>query len=149
MLHLLGGEWRPNVLSQLGRGGKPTTECDESLLTIFFLAVMAFFCALWREGVSSASVYRMRHPSPAVRITYVIRVAEMWCTGDSVVPGSWFTPARFQELFRAASGVIGAEAKQNWDASMSFLRGPEGTRYDKRLLERFEAIRKGSELVLP
>ena len=147
--HLVCGDWRQSVLSQLGRGGNPTTECDESLLTIFFLAVMAFFCALWREGVNSASVYRTRHPSPPVRITFVIRVAEMWCGQFGSIPRSWFTPARFQELFRTASGVIGAEAKQSWDVSMSFLRSPEGAQYDERLLDRFEAIRKGSEFVVP
>ena len=72
----------------------------------------------------------------------MILIAEMWCGQNGSVPQSWFSPARFQELFRAASEVIGETSRQIWDAQMSFLRGADGVQYDQQLFERFEAVRQ-------
>ena len=74
----------------------------------------------------------------------MIQVAEMWCGQNGSVPQSWFNPARFQELFRAAAEVIEGNARQTWDAQMAFLRGGAGVQYDQQLFERFEAARKKS-----
>jgi len=138
LAHFLRGERRPSALADLG----DTTDGDELLLTCFFLAVLAFFCAFWRGGTDMASVYEFRHPPPPIRIKYMIQVAEMWCGQSVSVPQSWFSPARFQELFRTASELIGGTARQTWDAQMSFLRGAEGVEYDRQLFERFEAVRQ-------
>lgn len=142
LAHLLRGEMRPSALAELGRADMPGTDGDALLLTCFFLAVLAFFCEFWRGDIDMASVYKFRHPPPPVRIKYMIQIAEMWCGQNGSVPQSWFSPARFQELFRAASEVIGETSRQTWDAQMSFLRGAEGVQYDQQLFERFEAVRQ-------
>jgi len=142
LAHLLRGDMRSSALAELGRSDLQGTDGDELLLTCFFLAVLAFFCEFWHGEIDMASVYRFRHPPPPVRITYMIRVAEMWCGQNACVPQSWFDPTRFQELFRAAAEVIEENARKTWDAQMSFLRGTDGVRYDQQLLERFGAVRR-------
>lgn len=145
LAHLLRGEMRPSALAELGRADMPGTDGDALLLTCFFLAVLAFFCEFWRGDIDMASVYKFRHPPPPVRIKYTIQVAEMWCGQNGSVPQSWFSPARFQELFRVAAEFIGETARQPWDAQMSFLRGADGVQYDQQLFERFEAVRKNRD----
>jgi hypothetical protein len=111
------------------------------LLTCYFLALLAFFCALWRGPADAASIYRLTHPPAPIRIKYAIQVAEMWCGQNGSVSSSWFAPARFQELFRAAAQLIGEAIRQSWDAQMAFLRSPEGARYDEQLFQAFEMLR--------
>jgi len=142
LAHLLRREMRSSALAELGRLGLQGTDGDELLLTRFFLAVLAFFCEFWHGDIDMASVYQFRHPPPPVRIKYMIQVAEMWCGQNGSVPQSWFSPARFQELFRAAAEVIEGNARQTGDAQMSFLRGGDGVQYNQQLFERFEAARQ-------
>jgi len=142
LAHLLRGEMRPSALAELGRSEVPGTDGDELLLTCFFLGVLAFFCEFWHGDIDMASVYQFRHPPPPVRIKYMIQVAEMWCGQNGSVSQSWFSSARFQKLFRAAAEVTEENARQTWDAQMSFLRGADGVRYDQQLFERFEAVRQ-------
>ena len=142
LAHLLRGERRASALAELGRSDTPGSDGDELLLMCFFLAVLAFFCEFWHGEVDMACVYKFRHPPPPVRIKYMIQVTEMWCGQNGSVPQSWFSPARFQELFRAAADVIEESARQTWDAQMSFLRGADGVQYDQQLLKRFEAVRQ-------
>ena len=140
LAHLLRGGMRQSALAQLGRADM--TDGDELLLTCYFLGVLTFFCSFWRGDIDMASVYQLRHPPPPVRIKYTIQVAEMWCGQNRSVPQSWFSPARFQELFRTAAEVMGGTARQTWDAQMSFLRSAGGAQYDRQLFERFEAVRQ-------
>jgi hypothetical protein len=72
----------------------------------------------------------------------MIQVAEMWCGQNGSVPQSWFSAARFQELFRASAEVIEENARQTWDAQMSLLGGGDGVQYDQQLFESFEAVRQ-------
>ena len=145
LAHLLRGERRQSALAQLDRANMPGTDCDELLLSCFFLAVTAFFCAFWHEDIDMASIYQFTHPPPPVRIKYMIQVAEMWCGQNECVPQSWFSSARFHELFRAATEVIGGTTGQAWDAQMSFLRSADGVQYDRQLFERFEAVRRSEQ----
>ena len=147
LAHLLRGEMRPSALAELGRADMPGTDGDALLLTCFFLAVLAFFCEFWRGDIDMASIYNFRHPPPPVRIKYMIQVVEMWCGQNGSVPQSWFSAARFQELFRVAAESIGETANQSWDPQMSFLRGSDGIQYDQQLFERFEAVRKNRDEV--
>ncbi|HYL73072.1 MAG TPA: hypothetical protein VEU96_02650 [Bryobacteraceae bacterium] len=140
--YLLRGGGRPTALQQLGRTDVPGTSGDELLLTSFFLAVMAFFCSLWRGSIDMSRVYQFDHPPPPVRIKYAIQTAQMWAGQNESLPSSWFSGPRFRPLFRAAADVMGGTARQTWDAPMAFLRSSEGNRYDGQLFERFEAIRK-------
>jgi hypothetical protein len=140
LAHLLRGERRQSALAELGRADM--TDGDELLLRCFFLAVLAFFCEFWRGNIDRVSVYQSTHPSPPVRIKYMIQVAEMWCGQNGSLPQSWFSPARFQELFHAAAEIIGGTDRQTWDAQMSFLRSADGVQYDRQLFERFEAMRQ-------
>jgi len=142
LAHLLRGGRRESALALLGGTDAPGLDGDELLLTCFFLALLAFFCAFWHGGVDMASIYEFRHPPPPVRIKYVIQVAEMWSCQNESVSRSWFVPARFQALFGAAADVISRTARQEWDAQMSFLRGADGSRYDGQLFEKFERIRQ-------
>jgi hypothetical protein len=139
--HVLRGDRRNSALADLRAAALPDIEADELLLTCYFLALLAFFCALWRGAADAASIYRLTHPPAPVRIKYAIQVAEMWCGQHGSVPSSWFAPARFQELFRAVAQLFGEPIRQTWDAQMAFLRSPEGVRYDGELFQAFEMLR--------
>jgi len=143
LAYLLRGGGRPVALEQLGRKGMAGPGGDELLLTCFFLAVMAFFCSIWRGSIDMSRVYEFGHPPPPVRIKYAIQTAEMWAGQNESLPSSWFSGARFRPLFRAAADVMGGTARQTWDAPMAFLQSADGARYDGQLFERFEMIRKG------
>jgi hypothetical protein len=142
LTHLLRGERRQSALAELGRADISGTDGDELLLTCFFLAVLAFFCAFWHGDIDFESVYHFGHPPPPVRIKYMFNVTEMWCRQNGSVPQSWFSPTRLQELFSAAAEVVGGTARQTWDAQMSFLRSADGAQYDRQLFERFEVVRR-------
>ena len=139
--HVLRGDRRNIALTDLCAAALPDIEADELLLTCYFLALLAFFCALWRGPADAASIYRLTHPPAPVRIKYAIQVAEMWCGQNGSVPSSWFVPARFQELFRAAAQLIAEPIPKTWDAQIEFLRSPEGARYDEQLFQAFEMLR--------
>jgi hypothetical protein len=123
LAYLLRGGGRPVAL-QLGRKGMAGPGGDELLLTSFFLAVMAFFCSIWRGSIDISRVYEFGHPPPPVRIKYAIQTAEMWAGQNESLPSSWFSGARFRPLFRAAADVMGGTARQTWDAPMAFLQSP-------------------------
>ncbi|HWY46703.1 MAG TPA: hypothetical protein VNX70_04940 [Bryobacteraceae bacterium] len=142
LTHFLLDGGRASALVQLGQRDISPTEGDELLLACFFLAALAFFCDFWRGGTDMNSIRQLTHPPPPIRITYTIRVAEMWCGQNASVPQSWFTPDRFQELFRAAAEIISENTRRIWDAQMSFFKSTEGAQYDQELLETFEAVRQ-------
>ena len=139
LAHLLGGEGRQIALSQMNRVEITGDDADALLLTSFFLAVMAFFCALWDERIDMASVYQSRHPPPPVRIKYVIQIVEMWCGQNATTP---LTSAQLQSVFHAAAETIGRTAKQAWDIHMAFLRSADGAQYDQQLFAEFEGQRQ-------
>jgi hypothetical protein len=142
LAHLLSGERRNTALAQCGRADLQGAGGDELLLTCFFLSVLAFFCNFGRGECDTTSIYKLPHPLPPVRITYVIRVAEMWCGENKSVPQTWFNVARFQALFSVAAEAVGETAGQTWATQMSFLRSADGAEYDRQLLERFESVRR-------
>lgn len=144
LAHILRGGGRAALLEQLGRR-EAADGNDELLLQLFFLAVFAFFCELWRAGIDMSSVRQFTHPPPPVRITYTIRVAQMWCSQDQSVPTSWFDDKRFQKLFSVAAKVISEVTRVAWDPQMRFFSSSEGLRYDTELLEAFTAVRQGRE----
>jgi hypothetical protein len=139
--HVLRGDRRNSALADLRAAALPDIEADQLLLTCYFLALLAFFCALRRGVADAASIYRLAHPPAPVRIKYAVQVAEMWCGQNGSVPSSWFAPARFQELFRGAAQLFGEPIRQTWDAQMAFLKSPEGARYDEELFQVFETLR--------
>jgi hypothetical protein len=141
LANLVRGGGRRSALEQLGRQDLPSTDADELLLMCFFLAIAAFFCALWPENIETTSIEQLGHPPAPVRIEYAIRVAQMW-GGQNGVPQLWFGAERFQSLFRTAAEAIGGTTRQAWDEHISFLHGEEGAKYDRLLFERFEVERK-------
>jgi hypothetical protein len=142
LAHLLRGERRNTALAQCGRAELQGVDGDELLLTSFFLSLLAFFSSFWRGAIDTASIYDLQHPLPPVRITYAIRVAEMWCSQNKSVPHTWFEAARFRELFRTAAETVGGTAREAWDTQIAFLRSADGAEYDRRLGERFESVRR-------
>lgn len=142
LTNLLRGEGR-NALTQMGWQDLPTIGADELLLMCFFLAITALFCALWRDDIEIRSVGEFRHPPAPVRIEYAIRVAQMWCGQNASVPPSWFGAERFRMVFRAAVEAIGGITPEAWDAHILFLLSEEGAKYDQRLSQQFDAVRKG------
>ena len=128
--------WRTTTLSAL--------IADELLLRCFFLSAMAYFCAFWRTNTNTKSVDRLTHPVPLVRINYVIRVAEMWCSRNDSLPREWFEPTKFRSLFSCASQVIDGDSKQSWSAQIETWQSNEGIEYDRLLLTRFEEMRRKS-----
>ena len=142
LTHLLRGERRQTALAQLGRADMREANADELLLTCFFLAALAFFCAFWRGGSDMAFVYQLGQPPPPVRIKYTIQVAEMWCGLNGSLQQSWFSPARLRELFRATAEIIDGTVRQAWDVQMAFLQSADGDQYDQQLFERFQTLRQ-------
>ena len=142
LAHLLRGERRNTALAQCGRAELQGADGDELLLTCFFLSLLAFFCSFWRGAIDTASIYHLPHPLPPVRITYAIRVAEMWCGQNRSVPQTWFNADRFRELFHAAAETVGEDARKAWNTQIAFLRRADGAEYDRRLGEKFESVRR-------
>jgi hypothetical protein len=142
LANFIRGTGRQSALAQFGRQDLESIQADELLLTCFFLAVTSLFCALWPENIKITSIWQFVHPPAPVRIEYAIRVAQMWCDQNGSVPQSWFGAERFRRLFSVAVDAIGGNPRQQWDAHISFLRSEEGSKYDRRLSERFDAIRK-------
>ncbi len=105
----------------------------------------ALFCALWPADIRIDSIYDIGHPPAPVRIEYAIRVAKMWSDQNHSVPESWFSAERFKSLFYVARQCVPDRTPQAWDEHVMFLQSPAGAEYDKLLLERFEAVRKGAE----
>ena len=142
LANLIKGTGRRSALTQLGRPDLEGIQADELLLTCFFLATTSLFCAFWSESIKITSILEFVHPPAPVRIEYAIRVAQMWCNQNGSVLPSWFEAERFRHLFSAAVDAIGGKPRQQWDIHISFLRSDEGSKYDRRLSERFDAIRK-------
>jgi hypothetical protein len=142
LAHLLRGERRRTALAQCGRVELQGVDGDEILLTCFFLSLLAFFVSFWRGPIDRASIYDLQHPPPPVRITYAIRVVEMWCSLNKSVPQTWFNAARFRELFGTAAETLGGAAREVWDTDIAFLGSADGAEYDRRLRERFESVRR-------
>ena len=145
LTHILRSERRHSALSQLQRADMPYADCDELLLSCFFLAMLGFFCMF--RGDILPTLYQLTHPPAATRIKYAIQVAKMWCRQFGSVPQSWFSSAQPQNLFSAVAETVGEGAKQNWDAQISLLSSAYGAQYDQRLFERFEMIRHNNEKI--
>lgn len=142
LANFLRGAGRRGALAQLERQSLASLEADELILMCFFLGLVSLFCSLWPENISITSIWQLRHPPAPVRIEYAIRIAQMWCDQNGSVPQSWFGAERFRGIFSAAVEAIGGSTRQQWDVHVSFLRGEEGSEYDRRLSEHFDAIRK-------
>jgi hypothetical protein len=142
LANFIRGAGRLGALTQLGQQSLPSVDADELLLKCFFLAITSLFCARWPEKIAITSICQFRHPPAPVRIEFAIRVAQMWCGQNAAVSHSWFEAERFRGLFRAATDAIGGNTPQQWDAHISFLRSEEGSKYDRELLQRFDAIRR-------
>ena len=111
---LLRSPWRQRQLTLLGQENMPAVDCDELIMSCFFLALMAFFRTLWPES-TRLPLDRLTHPPVPVRIDYVIQVAKMWCGHFGHVEQSWFTSPRLQDLFQAAASEGGGTNRQGWD----------------------------------
>jgi hypothetical protein len=143
LAHVLRGGARAAVLAQLGQEELSASAGDELLLQLFFLAAFAFFCEFWRGGTDMKLIRQFTHPPPPVRITYIIRTAQMWCGQDQCVSETWFDDQRFQKLFRASFESTGEANFKTWASDMSFIRSAEGEKYDNELFQAFDTLRRG------
>ena len=143
LAYLLRGDGRVSALGQLGHADASQTEGDELLLACFFLSVFAFFCEFWQRCIDMNSVASLTHPPAPVRITYTIRVVEMWVNQNASIPASWFADEeRFQQFFQAAADIIQEAKRTTWDLQMRWLQSTEGERYDQELFDAFNAVRQ-------
>lgn len=142
LANFVRGGGRSGALVQIEKQSLSGVEGDSLLLMYFVVAVTGLFCAFWSENIEMESVWQFRHPPAPVRIDYAIRVAQMWCGQNESVSQAWFAAERLQGIFRAVLQTIGKTTQEAWDAQISFLCGEEGKKYDRRLLELFETIRK-------
>jgi hypothetical protein len=138
---LLRSERRQSALIQLGQANMPATDCDELILSCFFLALMAFFRTLWPERIT-LPLDQLTHPPVPVRIDYVIQVAKMWCGQFGIVEQSWFTSQHLQDLFHAAASEVGKTNSQGWDAQITFLSSADGDQYRNVLFEKSNKMRR-------
>ena len=132
-----------SVLQAMGHPEQRSAASDELLFTMFFVVVLNTFCAFWVKRTEVASLYKLVHPPPPVRINSIIRVAQMYAGQNGPVADTWFHPSRFTELFRTAAATIPGSGRQTWDSQIALLRTPEGERYSQELSDVFEAARKG------
>ncbi len=139
---LLRSERRQRALIQLGQMNMPAADCDELILSCFFLALMAFFRTLWPESIR-LPFDQPTHPPAPVRIDYVIQVAKMWSGQFSIGEQSWFTSPRLQDLFHAADSEGDGTNKQGWDAQIALLTSADGGQYRNLLLEKSNKFRRG------
>ena len=138
---LLRSPFRQRQLILLGQEELPTADCDELIMSCFFLALMALFCTLWPESIR-LPLDRLTHPPVPMRIDYVIQVAKMWGGQFGHAEQSWFTSPRLQDLFQiAASG--GDEAnRRGWDAQVRLLTSVDGDQYRNLLFEKSNKLRR-------
>jgi hypothetical protein len=139
---LLRSERRQRTLIQLGQTNKPAADCDELILSCFFLALMAFFRTLWPESIR-LPFDQPTHPPAPVRIDYVIQVAKMWSGQFGIGEQSWFTSPRLQDLFHAADSEGDGTNKQGWDAQLALLTSTDGDQYRNLLFEKSNKFRRG------
>lgn len=138
---LLRGERRQSALIQLGQANMPSADCDELILSCFFLALMAFFRTLWPESMR-LPLDQLTHPPVPVRIDYVIQIAKMWCGQFGIVEESWFTSPHLQDLFHAAALEVDRTNRQGWDAQVTFLTSADGDQYRNLLFEKSNKLRR-------
>jgi len=138
---LLRSPWRQRQLILLGQEKMPSVDCDELIMSCFFLSLMAFFCTLWPKS-TRLPLDRLTHPPAPVRIDYVIQVAKMWCGQFGHVEQSWFTSLRLQDLFHAGASEIDRTNRQGWDAQIAFLSSADGDRYRNLLFEKSNKMRR-------
>lgn len=138
---LLRSERRQRALIQLEQANMPKTDCDELVLSCFFLALMAFFRTLWPESIKSP-LDQLTHPPVPVRIDYVIQVAKMWCGQFGIIEQSWFTSPRLQDLFHAAASEVDRTNRQGWDTQIALLSSADGNRYRDLLFEKTNKMRR-------
>jgi hypothetical protein len=139
---LLRSERRQRALIQLGQTNMPSADCDELILSCFFLAIMAFFRTLWPESIR-LPFYQPTHPPAPVRIDYVIQVAKMWSGQFGVGEQSWFTSPRLQDLFHAADSEGDGTNRQGWDEQIALLASADGDQYRNLLFEKSNKLRRG------
>jgi len=140
--NFIRGGGRKGALVQLGRQHLPDIDADSLILTCFFVAVIAFFGELWPEDIRVDSIWQLTHPPAPVRIDFAIRVARMWSGQNECVSESWFGAERLQEIFEAVLSTYAGAMRQGWDAHVAFFRGEEGIKYNRRLLDSFDTLRK-------
>jgi hypothetical protein len=141
LIFLLRSERRQRALIQLGQANISTTDCDELILSCFFLALMAFFRTLWPESIT-LPLDQLTHPPVPVRIDYVIQVTKMWCGQFGIAEQSWFTSPRLQDLFQAAASEVDKTNSQGWDAQIALLSSADGDHYRNLLFEKSNKMRR-------
>jgi hypothetical protein len=139
---LLRSERRQRALIQLGQTNTPATDCDELILSCFFLALMAFFRTLWPESIR-LPFDQPTHPPAPVRIDYLIQVAKMWSGQFGIGEQSWFTSLRLQDLFHAADSEGDGTNRQGWDEQIALLASADGDQYRNLLFEKSNKLRRG------
>jgi hypothetical protein len=138
---LLRSPWRQRQLILLGQEKMPAVDCDELIMSCFFLSLMAFFCTLWPKS-TRLPLDRLTHPPAPVRIDYLIQVAKMWCGQFGHVEQSWFTSLRLQDLFHAGASEVDRTNRQGWDAQIALLSSADGDRYRDLLFEKSNKMRR-------
>ncbi|MGD0787004.1 MAG: hypothetical protein ABR898_03395 [Terracidiphilus sp.] len=138
---LLRSERRQRALIQLEQTNIPAADCDELILSCFFLALMALFCTLWPESVS-VPLDELKHPPVPVRVEYVIEVAKMWCGQFGSVEQSWFASLHLQDLFHAAASEVDGTTRQGWDSQIALLSSADGVQYRNLLFEKSNKLRR-------
>jgi len=116
-------------------------DCDELILSCFFLALMAFFRTLWPESIRIPFA-QSTHPPVPVRIDYVIQIAKMWSGQFGIGEQSWLTSPRLQELFHAAALAGDGTNQQGWDEQIRLLTSAVGDHYRNLLFEKANKLRR-------
>jgi hypothetical protein len=138
---LLRSELRERIVIHLGQREKPSSDCNELIMSCFFLAVMAYFRTIWPESIK-APFEVLKHPPAPVRIDYLIQVVKMWCGQFGCVAQSWLDSPHLNDLFHVAAGEVDSVTRQGWDAQISLLSGEAGIQYRNLLFEKSNKLRR-------
>jgi hypothetical protein len=140
LTNLFTGTEHQHALDVLAIGERPANERDEILLACFLVAVAGQMFARPPQLIDSATIYGLRHPPQAARMSLLMDSTMTWCRQNRSTLVKWMTLTRFQILMNGvATATWGMNGGKDWDAQNAFLHTAAGAEYFKRLSDGIKA----------
>jgi hypothetical protein len=110
---------------------------DESLFTLFVIAVGAVFYAIAPVVFDETKVFTRQHPPEALRMNYVMHSAKSWCNQNRrPLVERWISLQIFQiAMAGVAEAIFGPAGRTNLLHQTRFLVSDAGAAYVGKLEE--------------
>jgi hypothetical protein len=128
--------------ASLGLGGKAL---ENSVLEIFLTAIMLVLCSRWSRNLEAESIPTFNYPPPALRLTYAMRIIEMWCREVGNVPTIFLNDGTVPRLFERVIGLFPERMKESWNGEVAWLESPASLGYRQELKDEFQRLRTSAE----